>query len=147
MPQRIEFRTPPSGKRYWLEQHGDDLRVIENPNYVNDFSFVFGLVPFRRKYTHVSSDYTTNGEGIVGVDSSGGTVTVTIATADTKAGAMLIVNAESFTNSITVDTEGSAQIEGSSSILINKSDGMVPMYSDGTDWYTLVPEDHYFSIG
>ncbi len=87
-----------------------------------------------------SSAYTTQEfDHLVGVDVSSNTVTITLGDASTKEGNGMIVNDESgnaSSNNITVDTESSQSIDGSSSTTITSDYGSLKLYSDGTDWFT-----------
>lgn len=87
-----------------------------------------------------SAAYTTaRDDEIVGVDSSGGTVTITLDSASAADGHRKTIKDEAGsagTNAITVDTEGSETIDGSSSVSISSNYGSVTVYSDGTNWFT-----------
>lgn len=86
-----------------------------------------------------TTNSTTDGEQIVFADSSGGAITVTLATQDLDEGNNVIVvdaGGAAGTNTITIDTEGSATINGSSSITIEDDYGAKAIASDGTNWYT-----------
>lgn len=87
----------------------------------------------------VSADYTTSGEVVIGVDTSGGAVTITLASSDADAGKIVIIKDEggaSGTDAITIATEGSETIDGSASTSISTNYGVVRLYSDGTNWFT-----------
>ena len=79
-------------------------------------------------YTLLDSDI------IVGVDSSGGIVTVTLASAQTQKGKCYIINDEggaAATNTITIDTEGSENIDGSATATLTVNNSTLRVYSDG----------------
>jgi len=91
------------------------------------------------KHVSKSSNYTTNGEVIIGVDTSSSAVTITLATADCKAGKVVIINDEggnAGTNNITVATEGSETIDGSATATISSNNGTLRLYSDGSNWFS-----------
>lgn len=84
-----------------------------------------------------TSNYTTSGEEVIYVDSSGGVVTITLASSDAAAGRSILVVDEAGsagTNAITIDTEGSETIEGSSSTSISTNFGTATLESNGTNW-------------
>lgn len=66
--------------------------------------------------------------------------TYTLNDADTVEGRVLViteVDSNAGTNSITVDTESSQTIDGSSSVTISSNDSQLRIISDGSDWYTF----------
>jgi len=83
--------------------------------------------------------YTTAGEEVVQVDTSGGAVTITLASADIALGNFVQVQdvgGAAETNAITVDTEGGEGIDGGTSITLTTNYGAKILASDGTQWYT-----------
>ncbi len=94
-------------------------------------------------YRTSSAGGTTAGQVIIGVDSSGGAHTITLASADCVAGRIIIIKDEAGsagTNNITIATEGSEDIDGTSddnSVLITSNYGVVRVYSNGSDWFTF----------
>lgn len=73
------------------------------------------------------------------VDTSGGAVTVTLASAMIADGAHVTVNDEggaAGTSAVTLATEGSETIDGATSQSIGSNYGTLSLYSDGTNWYT-----------
>jgi hypothetical protein len=87
-----------------------------------------------------SGDHTTTGESVVGVTDTSAARTVTLASADATDGRVVIVKDESGgagTNNITVATEGSETIDGASSQTISTNYGVLRLYSDGSNWFTL----------
>ena len=88
-----------------------------------------------------SSNYTaTSTDTIIGVDCSGGAITITLPTAGTVNGKVYIIKDESGdagTNNITVATEGSETIDGSNTATINSNYGVLRVYSDGTNFFTF----------
>lgn len=90
--------------------------------------------------TSVTTNYTTSGDEILEVDTSGGAVTVTLASADTTDGQHIRVidtGLSASTNAITVDTEGSETINpgSNSSITLNVDGTWVDLWSDGSNWF------------
>lgn len=87
----------------------------------------------------VSSNYTTDGDQIIFVDTSGSPVTVTLSTQDREDGFNVIVvdsGGNANTNTITIDTEGSATINGASSTTIETDYSAKAIASDGANWFT-----------
>lgn len=95
---------------------------------------------FQHSGGHTADTTISTANQIVGVDSSGGVVTITLASAMLAAGAWIIINDEANSgggNTITIDTEGSETIDGSTSININTNNGSARVYSNGTNWFTF----------
>lgn len=91
-----------------------------------------------RQVTTVSVN--SNGASIIAVTNTAAPRTITISTAHTVNGRGMIVKDESGaagTNNITVDTEGGELIDGLASIKITANYGVLKIYSDGTNWFTL----------
>ena len=92
-------------------------------------------------YTSKTENYTTTGDDvIVGVDTSGGAVTITLGSATVTAGRIVIikdVGGSANTNNITIATEGSETIDGAASTSISTNHGVVRLFSDGTNWFTF----------
>jgi len=92
------------------------------------------------KHTETDVDMTTSGNTIVSVTNTAAARTITLATADTVAGRIVIVKDTSGgagTNNITVATEGSETIDGAATIAITANYGVARLYSDGSNWFTL----------
>lgn len=92
----------------------------------------------------VTSNTTTSGEGQIYVDTSGGTVTLTLASADAVAGQVIMVKdiaGTSATSAITIDTEGSETIDENASITLDTAFESVILGSDGTNWFVLARYD------
>ena len=78
------------------------------------------------------------GDRLIGVNRAGA-VTVTLPTAQLRAGRTYTVKDESgaaATNNITVATEGSETIDGSATYTISEDYGSIAYYSDGSNWFT-----------
>lgn len=92
-------------------------------------------------HTSTSSNYTASVDDcIIGVDTSGGAVTVTLPSAGAVAGKVFVIHDEggsAGTNNITVATEGSETIDGNSTATINSNYGSLRVYSDGTNYFTF----------
>jgi len=91
--------------------------------------------------THIgtyTADTTITDEGIVGVDTSGGVVTVTIASSVINSGATLIIQDEggnAGTDAITIATGGSENINGSATLQITSNYGGFVVESDGSNLF------------
>ena len=85
-----------------------------------------------------ANDLASNAGHIYPVDTNGGTVTLTLASGMVTNGATVIIKDEggnAGTNAITIDTEGTETIDGSSSVSISSNYGSVRLHSDGTNWF------------
>ena len=81
----------------------------------------------------------TSGQTIIGVN-TGAARTITLATADTLPGRIIIVKDETgtaSTNNITINCQGAQTIDGAASVKITANYGVVRLYSDGTNWFTF----------
>lgn len=79
------------------------------------------------------------GDRVIGVNRAGA-VTVTLPTAEVRPGRVFTVKDESgaaATNNITVATEGSENIDGSATDVINVNYESKSYYSDGNNWFIL----------
>jgi len=82
-----------------------------------------------------SSDVVTSGDDVFLIDTSGGAVTVTVSTDDIQEGKEIVVKNRTdsgSSNPVTVDTEGSAQIDGSLGITLSGG-SFARMVCDGTN--------------
>lgn len=84
---------------------------------------------------------TTSGSfTIIGITSTAAARTVTLQTADAVEGRVYNIKDESGaagTNFITIDTQGAETIDGVASIDINVNYGVLKVYSDGSNWFTI----------
>lgn len=88
------------------------------------------------------SDYTAlNSDYVIGITSTASARTVTLPKASKiKQGQMVIVKDESGaagTNNITVDGDGSETIDGSATKVISSNYGVLRIYSNGSNWFTV----------
>lgn len=107
----------------------DDARLIRP--YVGPLA--------ERRVIEISSSQTVY-QPVVLADSSGGALTVTLATDMLKFREPVIVKdaaGPGGTNNITIDTEGSATIDGASSVTITSNYEAVRLISDGSNWFTI----------
>lgn len=90
---------------------------------------------FQHNRVAASSNISTSGDGYYSVDSSGGAVTVTLASADATDGTEINVKRNGG-NTVTVDTEGTETIDdGSTFDLAADNEAVTVVYnSDNTDW-------------
>lgn len=126
------------GSSVWEDSDGDGL--YEQPG--SGIEVPTGkLEQLRHVPTGVSSNYTTSGESVINVDTSGGAVTVTLASADAVTGNVVEiydVGESAGTNAITIATEGTETINpgGNSSIKITLNGGFVKLRCQGGNWFT-----------
>lgn len=101
---------------------------------VREINTTFSL---KRVSTAVSR--TTNDEIIVGTTAT--SITITLATVETKKGRVYIIKDEggvaSGGSNVVVATEGSETIDGASTKTISTNFGVLRLYSDGTNWFTF----------
>ena len=90
--------------------------------------------------TVTSTSYAAKaGDRVIGVNYAGA-VTITLPTAQLRAGRVYTVKDESgaaATNNITVATEGSETIDGSATDVISENYGSKTYYCDGSNWFTV----------
>lgn len=135
----IYIQSPADGKiKISADGTGSDDITLSGTVTLGDLLTTKGIAT---AHTSKSADYTTTGNDvIVGVDSSGGAVTITLASATVTAGRMVIIKDEggqAGTNNITIATEGSETIDGAASKTISTNYGVLRLYSDGTNWFTF----------
>ena len=95
---------------------------------------------FQGIYKHISSNYFTLGEKIIGVDSSSAAITITLSSADVFKGSEIFIKDEmgnAGTNNITIATENSETIDENTSIVLNTNFGKLHLYSDGVNWFEI----------
>ena len=89
---------------------------------------------------------TTGDRGkLVDADASGGVFTVTLpAVASATDGyAYAIVKADSSSNAVTIDADGSETINGAASLTLSSQNDWAVVVSDGTEWWALQGGDPY----
>jgi hypothetical protein len=67
-------------------------------------------------------------------------ITITLRTADVAVGKVFIIKDESggaFASNITVATEGSETLDGQATLPITVNYGLIRVYSDGTNWFSM----------
>ncbi len=111
----------------------------------NDDITVSGSVVFDAgltvKHVSKSANYTaTVNDYLIGVDTTGGAVTITLPSAGAIAGKVFVINDEggnAGTANITIATEGSETIDGSATATISTNYASLKIYSDGTNFFTM----------
>ena len=87
----------------------------------------------------ISSSYTTQGESTLIIDS--GITSVTLSTEDVNDRAHLIrvkdATGNAGSNTVTINTEGSALIDGQSSVTLNNDYESLQFQSDGSNWFIV----------
>jgi len=125
-----------------MDVDSTDLTDSTGPGTLYDASageFLRGVLDQNRNTSSVSSNTTTSDEEILFVDTSGGAVTITLASADAVDGNHIIVvdsGGSADSNPLTIDTEGSETIDGVSSVTVETAYGAQVLSSDGTNWFT-----------
>lgn len=82
---------------------------------------------------------TTSDTYYVFADTNDSTATITLSSSDAIEGREIVivdVGGNAGVNAITIDTEGSENIDGSASTTISTNNGSVRVVSDGTNWFT-----------
>jgi len=129
----IYMNSPADGK-FKLAADGsgaDDITI--SGSVVFDAGMTVKHVSKSENYTATVNDY------IIGVDTTGGAVTITLASALVSAGAVYIIKDEggdAGSNNITIATEGSETIDGAASKTVSTNYATTRLYSDGTNWFT-----------
>lgn len=81
-----------------------------------------------------------HGTGLVGVDTNGGTVTVTLAAglADNTGYTLTVIDEGGFagTNAITIATANGATVDGGTTATIGSNYGALSVYTNGTNYFT-----------
>ena len=103
-------------------------RITENGKFSVSDSYI-------RRISDVSSNQKTSGHDFYSVDSSSSSVTITLSSADAEDGRVIHVKRNG-SNTVTVDTEGSETIDGSSSADITADKNAVKLVynSSGSNW-------------
>jgi hypothetical protein len=95
---------------------------------------------FAVKRTGAGASANSSGETIIGVTDTSIPRTITLDSDDLVAGRIIIIKDESGAagaNSITVDTEGAADVDGQDTFAISANYGVLRVYSDGSNWFTF----------
>jgi hypothetical protein len=99
------------------------------------------LVDARIPYVSKSGAYTTTiNDRIIGVDTSGGPITITLGSASVEAGKCILIKditGNAAANNITVATEGAETIDGAGTLVINTAYEAIGVFSDGTNWFQV----------
>ena len=95
----------------------------------------------RTTTTAVTTNTTTSGEEVLLVDTSGGAVTITLASADLSTGTVVTIvdiGGAAGTNVITVDTEGGEGIDDGTTTIVDSDYGATVVLADANSgqWYT-----------
>ena len=88
----------------------------------------------------VDTSGSTSGDQIIFADTTTTALTVTLSTADTIAGNLVIVRdvgGAAGTQNITIATEGAQTIDGAATNVISVNDDVRRLVSDGTNWFTI----------
>lgn len=138
--KKIQFRD--SGVFIQSDKDGN-LRVSADGGTGADINFDGGVKTGGLTVGYVmadNSDYTALVDDyFIVADTNTSALTITLPTAADNAGKMYIVHDEggnAATNNITIATEGSETINGSSTITLSSNDGTERLYNNGTNWFT-----------
>tara|TARA_R100000234_G_scaffold119476_1_gene102516 strand:- start:149 stop:577 length:429 start_codon:yes stop_codon:yes gene_type:complete len=128
--------TPPPG--FVMPANGSFTRKWEKPPVIAPTTA--GDVDKAKKRRSITSDYAIGSDDhFLGVDSSGGIVTLTLpATAGISEGKIYIIKDEggaAATNAIKIQTADSARIDSLNSISLVSNYGAVSIYYNSTDWH------------
>ena len=141
--------------------HGDNIAVIGNgsataihPHDNNEVDLGSSSCKFKNLHlagsaivgvVTVSSDATFNGsENIIAVNTSSGTVRITIDTDQLVSGRTLIIKKISGGNAVYINTEGSEKLNAGTNVNLDQltfgSDvgTAVHLFSDGSHWYDII---------
>jgi hypothetical protein len=136
--RRQEFAHPASNKKAFL------VRGLDNGDPEALFVEVAGSVVARfdrlaRKSASKSAAYTTDGEGIIFADPTGGAFTITISSADIAVPGreITIQNVANLTTVITIATEGAELINGAATVTINTAYGAKTLRSNGSNLFAV----------
>jgi len=91
-------------------------------------------------YIQITSDYTTNGEDIIGVGNINSPITITLSTNDCNNGRKIVIKDENGMASqypITIITENGQLIDGETQKIINTNYGSLQLYSNKIKWLTI----------
>lgn len=88
--------------------------------------------------TTLTASATVTQPGLIAVTAAGGAVTLNLASSLCKRGVFLVIkNVANDTTGITLATEGSENIDGSSTKAVGGTAYLATrVYSDGTNWFT-----------
>lgn len=125
----------------WLNQGTELMKLDKDGNLSVAGSFV-GAGGAPNEWTRVATavDAATGGAMILGVTDTSVARTMTLSTVDAVAGKIIHIKDESggaTANNITIDTEGSELIDGQATATISVNYGVLRVYSDGTNWFSL----------
>ncbi len=112
----------------FLRVNNGELNGIENQG---------GMLISQRAVSAAANTLVT--DFIIGVDTTGAAVTVTIPTLQAVDGRVIIlsdVGGNATANNITLATGGAETIDGNATAAITTDDGSLRAYCDGTNWFT-----------
>lgn len=134
----VTFTAAAAGSTGALQYNqGSVLGGAEEFVYSNGNLECSGRILF--KVASISSNYTSNGERFLFVDSSAGAVTITLSDNDKLPGNQITVKdigGNAGANNITITPE-SGQVDGSTDIVITTNYGSITIVSDGNNWFQV----------
>jgi hypothetical protein len=115
---------------------GNDTHNYYSPIKLNSSQFVNITTVNSSTYDLNEDDYILH----VTYTSTSAVTSLTLPTEQTSSGRKIIIKDAGLNaaiNSITIDTEGSETIDGSSTLLIDSNGESVTLYSDGSNWFII----------
>jgi len=94
----------------------------------------------RLNYVTKTAAYSSLGEDLIYVDTSGGAVTITLSTADALKGKQIRIKdsaGSATTNNITIDTQGAELIDGAATYVMSANYEFLELACNGTNWFIV----------
>jgi len=134
------FSNPPNGqtqiRQFYVDEATGELTVTDSAGNTWTLQHIgyVGITNTDTPYTTVASDR------IIGVDSTAGVVTVTLASSLVDTPRTILIKDEggqAASNNITIATEGSETLDGAATVVLNTAYGSAGFYTNGTNWFKI----------